>query len=57
MFLFDALAHGIRSGTVNFFHSYRYRFLDEYLIDKNEWKAHKQQLLEDAMLRSLCGLP
>jgi len=34
MFLFDALAQGIRSGTVNFFHSYR--FLDEYLIEKNE---------------------
>lgn len=50
MFLFDALAHGIKSGTINFRYSYRYRFLDQYLIDKNEWKAHKKRLLEDAEL-------
>lgn len=50
MFLFSAVENGIKSGTVNFRHSYRYRFLEEYLIDKNEWVLHKKKLLEDAGL-------
>ncbi len=50
MFLFDRVADGIKSGTLNFLFSYRYRFLEEYLIGKNEWKAHKQRLLKDAEL-------
>jgi|GEM_PF-1129721 TnpA family transposase len=50
MFLFAAVENAIKSGTVNFRHSYRYRFLEEYLIDRNEWVLHKKRLLEDAGL-------
>jgi len=50
MFLFEAVETGIKSGTINFCHSYRYRFLEEYLIDKVEWYQHRTQLLEDAGL-------
>jgi TnpA family transposase len=50
MFLFTAVENAIKSGTVNFRHSYRYRFLEEYLIDKNEWVLHKKRLLDDAGL-------
>lgn len=50
MFLFTAVENAIKSGIVNFRHSYRYRFLEEYLIDKNEWVLHKKRLLDDAGL-------
>ena len=36
MFLFEAINDGIKSGILNFNHSYRFRFLEEYLISKNE---------------------
>jgi TnpA family transposase len=48
MFLYQAINDGIKSGTLNFDHSYRYRFLEEYLISKQEWKENKEQLLIDA---------
>ena len=48
MFLYQAINDGIKSGSLNFNHSYRYRFLEEYLISKQEWKEHKEQLLIDA---------
>ena len=38
---------------MNFNHSYRYRFLEEYLISKQEWKADKEQLLTDAEMTHL----
>src|ERR1035437_4837990 len=43
-----AINDGIKSGSLNFNHSYRYRFLEEYLISKQEWKENKDQLLIDA---------
>ena len=48
MFLYQAINDGIKSGSLNFNHSYRYRFLEEYLISKQEWKENKDQLLIDA---------
>ena len=48
MFLYQAINDGIKSGTLNFDYSYRYRFLEEYLISKQEWKENKEQLLIDA---------
>jgi TnpA family transposase len=53
MFLFEALAEGIKSGTVNFDYSYRYRFLEEYLLDKKQWKENRQQWLSDAEMDHL----
>jgi TnpA family transposase len=38
---------------LNFNHSYRFRFLEEYLISKKEWKDHKEQLLTDAEMTHL----
>lgn len=53
MFFFQAVNDGIKSGIINFNQSYRYRFLEEYLIDKREWKANKDQLLTDAEMTHL----
>ena len=53
MFLFQAINDGIKSGTLNFNHSYRYRFLEEYLILKQEWQTNKEQLLTDAEMTHL----
>ncbi len=53
MFLFEAINDGIKSGILNFNHSYRYRFLEEYLISKKEWKDNKEQLMTDAEMTHL----
>ena len=53
MFLFQAINDGIKSGILNFNQSYRYRYLEEYLISKQEWKANKEQLLIDAEMTHL----
>jgi TnpA family transposase len=53
MFFFEAINDGIKSGKLNFNHSYRFRFLEEYLFSKKEWKDHKEQLLTDAELTHL----
>ena len=53
MFLFQAINDGIKSGILNFNQSYRYRYLEEYLISKQEWKTNKGQLLTDAEMTHL----
>ena len=53
MFLFEAINDGIKSGILNFNHSYRFRFLEEYLISKKEWAANQEQLLTDAEMTHL----
>jgi TnpA family transposase len=53
MFLFEAINNGIKSGKLNFNHSYRFRFLEEYLISKKEWKDNKEQLMTDAEMTHL----
>jgi hypothetical protein len=50
MFFFQALENGIKSGEVFPVYSYRYRSLEEYLIDKEYFQLNRQQLLEDADL-------
>jgi hypothetical protein len=50
MFLFHAVAAGVKSGEINFLHSYRYRSLDEYLLSKQEWEQSRETLLCDAEL-------
>jgi hypothetical protein len=42
--------HGIKSGALNLEHSYKYRPLDDYLIDRDRWQRAKQQLIEQAGL-------
>ena len=50
MFFFQALENGIKSGEVFPVYSYRYRSLEEYLIDKEYFQLNRKQLLEDADL-------
>ena len=39
---------GIKSGALNLEHSYKYRPLDDYLIDRARWQRDKQQVIERA---------
>ena len=46
--LFRHVQSAIKSGTLNLEHSYKYRALDDYLIDRQRWAREKEQLLERA---------
>lgn len=48
--LMSTLAHHLREGTMNLKHSYRYRSLDEYLVDKPYYQANRERLLAEAGL-------
>ncbi|MGH9772860.1 MAG: Tn3 family transposase, partial [Candidatus Acidiferrales bacterium] len=50
--LFLHVQSGIKSGAVNLEHSYKYRPLDDYLIDRARWQRDKQQLIERAGLEA-----
>ena len=50
MLFFQALENGIKSGEIFPVYSYRYRSLEEYLIDKEYFQLNRQQLLQDADL-------
>lgn len=48
--LFLHVQSGIKSGALNLEHSYKYRPLDDYLIDRARWQRDKQQIIERAGL-------
>ena len=48
--LFLHVQSGIKSGPLNLEHSYKYRPLDDYLIDRARWQRDKQQVIERAGL-------
>jgi TnpA family transposase len=50
VFLFQAVTTAIKSGDLNVEHSYKYRPMDAYLIDRNRWHREKARLLERAGL-------
>lgn len=50
VFLFQAVTTAIKSGDLNIEHSYKYRPMDAYLIDRNRWHREKTRLLERAGL-------
>jgi TnpA family transposase len=50
--LFLHVQNGIKSGALNLEHSYKYRPLDDYLIDRTRWQRDKQQLIERAGLEA-----
>lgn len=52
VFLFIHVLGGIKSGTLNLEHSYKYRPLDTYLIPKSRWELEKVNLIERAELSS-----
>jgi hypothetical protein len=49
--LFLHVQGAIKSGTLNLKHSYKYRPLDEYLIDRDRWHRDKAVLIERAQLQ------
>jgi TnpA family transposase len=51
-FLFLHTQRAIKAGTLNLEHSYKYRPLDEYLIDRERWQRDKAVLLERAGLQA-----
>jgi TnpA family transposase len=51
--LFQNIAQGIKSGTVNFAGSNKYRSLDDYLITSTNWKMSRENLLEKADLQKI----
>ena len=48
--LFLEIADAIKSGALNLIHSEKYRSLDEYLIPKADWDAHRADYLQRAQL-------
>jgi len=48
--LFIKIAEAIKAGTVNLKDSYKYRSLDDYLIPKAAWDAHRHHYLQRANL-------
>lgn len=50
--LFVHIQGAIKSGTLNLKHSYKYRPLDEYLIDRDRWHRDKAALIERAQLQT-----
>jgi len=51
--LFLHVQSAIKSGALNLEHSYKYRPLDDYLIDRARWQRDKQHLIELAGLEAL----
>ena len=51
VFLFNHIASGLKSGTLNLKHSFKYRTLDDYLISKERWNREKDELIERADLK------
>lgn len=56
IFLFLHIADAIRSGKLNLKHSYRFKAIQEYLIDKSIWEQEKEVLLHDAGLSEYINL-
>jgi len=54
--LFLHVAEGVKSGTINLQHSYRYLSIDEYLIDNTRWEKEKEDLLERAGMTHLSSI-
>ena len=50
--LFLQVQSAIKSGTLNLEHSYKYRPLDAYLIDRERWQRDKPLLIERADLEA-----
>ncbi|NER93494.1 MAG: Tn3 family transposase [Symploca sp. SIO1B1] len=48
VFLFFAIAEAIKSGRLCFAHSYRFKPIGAYLIDKETWESQRDSLLEAA---------
>lgn len=54
--LFCKVANAIKSGQISLLHSYRYLSIDAYLIDENDWRENKQNILEKLELSDLSNI-
>ncbi len=50
VFLFQEIVNFIKSGRLNIKYSYRYKSINEYLIDKELWKNNKLELINKSEL-------
>lgn len=53
--LFIKTAEAIKAGTLHLKHSYKYRSLDDYLIPKAAWNAHRSDYLQRANLQEVAN--
>jgi Tn3 transposase DDE domain len=53
--LFIKIAESIKAGTLHLKHSYKYRSLDDYLIPKAAWEAHRDDYLQRAELLTVAN--
>ncbi len=51
--LFQNIARGIKSGTLNFAGSNKYRSLDDYLITSFDWTMSRENLLDKSDLQNM----
>jgi TnpA family transposase len=51
--LFIKIAEAIKGGALNLRHSYKYRSLDDYMIAKGDWQAHRDVYLQRADLTAV----
>jgi hypothetical protein len=49
---FKAVCDGVKAGTLNLKYSYKFRYLDEYIISKVSWKQNKADYLKRAELET-----
>jgi TnpA family transposase len=55
--LFIHIADAIKSGRLNLRHSYRYKAIQDYLINKNTWEKQKKELIQAAALEKFINYP
>lgn len=53
--LFTQIAEALKGGVLNLRHSYKYRSLDDYLIPKDDWEAHRHDYLQRANLEAVAA--
>ncbi|MCA9507536.1 MAG: hypothetical protein KC505_03835, partial [Myxococcales bacterium] len=51
--LYMHISVAIKSGELNLNHSYRYKAIHEYLIDKETWQKYRDELIKSAQLEKL----
>ena len=50
IFQFIHVANAVKSGNINLKHTYRYKAIDEYLLDKDDWKINRNIFIDNAKL-------
>lgn len=50
IFLFQEVSNSIKSGSLNLQYSYRYKSINDYLIQKEFWRNNKEELIKKAGL-------